>query len=139
MSAPQPPRPLPVIDEDSRPYWEAARTHRLALQRCDTCGSYAPPVRARCPHCHGQELRWTAVSGGATVYSFTIVRRPAGPAFADLVPYVVALVELDEGPRLLCTLRVEEPDRARVGQRVTVAFEDLDEVTLPVFEPSLEP
>jgi uncharacterized protein len=130
------PRPLPAIDEESRPYWEAARSHQLALQRCGACGQYVFYARALCPHCHREALEWTFASGGGVVYSFTVVRRSPSQAFAALTPYVVALIDLDEGPRLLSRLQIEDPALARVGQRVTVTFEDLDDVTLPVFEPA---
>jgi uncharacterized OB-fold protein len=127
-------RPLPAIDDESRPYWDAAREHRLLIQRCSACGEHVFYPRAACPHCHDARLEWVEASGRGTVYSFTVARRPAGPWFADKTPYVVALVELEEGPRLLGTLRVE-PEAARVGQRVRVAFEDAsDDVTLPVWE-----
>ena len=93
-------------------------------------------ARALCPHCHREALEWVPAAGTGVVYSFTVVHRPAGPAFADRVPYVVALIDLDEGVRMLSTLRIADPARARVGQRVSVTFEDLEEVTLPVFEPT---
>ena len=129
-----PPRPLPVIDDESRPYWEAARDHRLVLQRCGACGRHVFYPRALCPHCHSDALEWVPAAGTGVVHSFTVVHRPPSKAFADRVPYVVALSDLDEGPRLLSTLRVADPAQARIGQRVSVAFEDLGEVTLPVFE-----
>ena len=127
-------RPLPAIDDESRPYWEAAREHRLVVQRCGACGKHVFYARALCPHCHAEGLEWVEASGRGTVHSFTVARRPAGPWFADRVPYVVALVDLDEGVRMLGSLRVE-PDAARVGQRVRVGFEAAsDDVTLPVWD-----
>ncbi len=96
MSASEaPPRPLPVVDEESRPYWEAARAHRLALQRCSACGRHVFYARALCPHCHREALEWVPAAGTGVVYSFTVVHRPASEAFADRVPYVVALIDLD--------------------------------------------
>jgi uncharacterized OB-fold protein len=128
-------RPLPAIDDESRPYWEAAREGRLAIQRCGACGEHVFYARALCPHCHAGELEWVEASGRGTVHSFTVARRPAGPWFADKVPYVVALVDLEEGPRLLGTLRVA-PEEAHVGQRVRVGFEQAgDDVALPVWDP----
>jgi uncharacterized OB-fold protein len=129
-------RPLPAIDDETRPYWDAAREGRLVLQRCTACGRHVFYARALCPHCHRGPLEWVDASGGGEVYSFTVARRSASPAFAHLVPYVVALIDLDEGVRMLATLRVDDPEQARVGQRVRVAFEELGEVTLPVFEPA---
>jgi uncharacterized protein len=127
-------RPLPAIDDESRPYWDAAREHRFVLQRCAACGEWVFYARALCPHCHAGDLAWTDASGRGTVYSFTVAHRPAAPWFADKTPYVVALIDLEEGPRMLSSLRVA-PGEVRVGQRVRVAFEEAsEEVTLPVFE-----
>jgi Predicted nucleic-acid-binding protein containing a Zn-ribbon len=128
-------RPLPAIDDESRPYWEAAREHRFVLQRCGACGKHVFYARALCPHCHAAELEWVEASGRGTIHSYTVARRPAGPAFADRVPYVCVLVDLEEGPRMLSNLIVDDVDSVRVGQPVRVAFEDVGEVTLPVFEP----
>ena len=125
-------RPVPLIDEQSRPYWDAAREHRLVLQRCGACGRWLFYARALCPWCHAAGLTWEPASGRGVVYSFTVVHRAASEAFT--APYVVVLVDLDEGPRMLSMLRVDDPRRATIGARVHVAFEDLDEVTLPVFE-----
>lgn len=128
-----PARPVPVIDAETAPYWEAAREHRLLLQRCTACTRSVFYPRAVCPHCHAGPLEWFEAGGGGVIHSFTVAHRPAGPAFAGRTPYVVVLVDLDEGPRMLSTLVVEEGAAVRVGQRVMVAFEDLDQVTLPVF------
>ncbi len=129
-----PARPLPVVDAESAPYWEAAREHRLVLQRCTACDRHVFYPRAVCPHCHGGPLEWVDASGRGVVHSFTVAHRPAGPAFAGHTPYVVVLVDLDEGPRMLSNLHVDDVALVRVGQRVVVAFEDLGDVTLPVFE-----
>ena len=131
-------RPLPGIDDESRPFWDAAREGRLLVQRSEGCGRHVFYPRAICPHCHEARLEWVDASGRGEIHSFTVAHRPAGPWFADKVPYVVALVELDEGVRMLGGLRVEDVSSVRVGQRVRVAFDAAtDEVTIPVWE--LEP
>jgi uncharacterized OB-fold protein len=128
-------RPLPAIDDESRPFWDAAREGRLAIQRCVGCGQYVFYPRATCPHCYEAELEWVDASGRGEIHSFTVAHRPAGGWFADKVPYVVALVELDEGVRMLGGLRVDDIASVRVGARVRVAFEQAnDEVTIPVWE-----
>jgi hypothetical protein len=129
-------RPKPVIDQDSQPYWDGAREHKLLVQLCAGCGQHVFYPRALCPHCHGDELTWTQASGQGTVYSLTVVRRPAGPAFADDVPYVIGLIDLEEGVRLLSRLHVSDPADAHIGMRVRVAFDDHDDITLPVFVPA---
>jgi uncharacterized OB-fold protein len=90
------PEPTPI----TRPFWEAARKHVLSLQRCDKCAEYVFYPRGLCSHCGSAELTWTEVSGRGTVYSFTVARRPTMVGFPDEVPYVIAIVELDEGPRM---------------------------------------
>jgi uncharacterized OB-fold protein len=129
-------RPQPVIDDESHPFWDAARERRLAIQRCRACNEYVFPPRALCPTCHDAALEWVDATGTGSVYSYTVARRPAGASFADKVPYVVAIVELDEGVRMLSNVVGVEVDAVRVGQRVQVTFEESGEVTLPMFEPA---
>ena len=129
--------PIPVPTPETRTFWEAARRHELVLQRCQTCGRYVFYPRAACPHCLGAELVWEPVSGRGRVHTFTVVHRglkgfPLGP------PYVIAIVELDEGPRLMTNLVDVEPDPAKIeiGMRVAVVFEDVSEaIALPRFRP----
>ncbi|WP_072805858.1 Zn-ribbon domain-containing OB-fold protein [Rhodococcoides yunnanense] len=129
-------RPLPVIDEDSRPFWEATARHELRIQRCRDCGQHVFFPRLVCNHCYRMSLEWVEVTGTGTVHSFTIVRRAPHPAFEAKVPYVVALVDLAEGPRLLTTVETSDVDDVRIGQPVRVRFEDIAEgITLPTFEP----
>ncbi len=127
-------KPLPVIDHDSAPYWEAAREGRLDIPLCGDCGKHHFYPRAICPYCHSDKLRFDTVSGRGKVHTFTIARRPAGPAFADDVPYVVALIELDEGPRMMSRIQTDDPERVRIGTKVEVTFvKASDEVTFPYF------
>lgn len=129
-------KPLPVIDHDSRPFWEAARRHELMLQRCNNCKSYIFYPRAVCPTCMSDELAWEKVSGQGSVYSYTVVHR-APAAFADDVPYVVAIIQLAEGPRMLSHVIKCPPAQVRIGMPVQVVFEDVnDEITLPKWEPA---
>lgn len=128
-------KPLPAQDAGSRRYWQAAREHRLEIPRCLDCERHHFYPRELCPHCSSPRLEWSEVSGRGTIYSFTVARRPAGPAFRDEVPYVVALVELEEGPRMLSNVVGADPDSVAIGQPVRVVFEDVtEEVTLPKFE-----
>lgn len=130
-------KPLPVIDPGTETFWAEARSHRLTIPRCLDCGKYHFYPRALCPHCHSERLEWTAVSGRGTIYSFTIARKPAGPAFAPDLPYVIALIDLDEGPRMMTNLVVPDVDAVRIGCRVEVVFDDVSpEITLPRFRPS---
>lgn len=126
-------KPVPTIDPDSAPYWQALQEGRLILKSCSDCGKSHFYPRELCPHCHSDQLSWIDASGAGEVYSYTVCRRPAGPAFAEEVPYVVAIIELDEGPRMMSRILCE-PELVSIGQRVTVRFEhQSDELTLPMF------
>lgn len=130
-----PSKPLPAIDPESAPFWAAGREGRLLIQRCPDCGKAIFYPRAVCPECMGTPV-WVEASGRGTVYTFSIARRPAGPAFAADVPYVVALVDLDEGPRMMSNVIGCPVDQVRIGMRVRVVFEQAsDEVHLPRFRP----
>ena len=130
MSAP----PLPAVDADSRPFWDAARAGRLVIQRCIECGLAQFYPRPRCVRCDGG-VEWTEATGDGTVYSYTVVHRAPHESLGPLVPYVIALVDLSEGVRMMSRLRGVGADEARIGLPVRVAFERLtDEISLPVFE-----
>ena len=122
-------------DAATAPYWEAAARHELMLPRCDGCGLVFFPPRQFCPGCWSGEMSWQQMGGGGTVWTFTEVHVAFyDDTWAGDVPYVVAVVELDEGPRLL--VNIVEPDIASlaIGDRVEVVFEDRPEgVTLPMF------
>ena len=136
LNAPVVERPVPVPDAATEPYWNAAREHRLVMPRCMDCGRYHFYPRTLCPYCSSSRLEWTQCSGLGTVYSFTVVHRAPSPAFAAEAPYIVAVVELDEGTRLMTNITGCAPDAVRVGAKVRVTFRQLSgPVTLPVFEP----
>lgn len=129
-------RPLPVADPGTAPYWEGTRAHELRLPKCEDCGEVHFYPRTLCPHCGSSRFAWIATSGRGTVYSFTVVHRPPSPAFKPLVPYVVAVIALDEGPHLMSNVRGCRPEDVRIGMAVTVAWEDVDPAaTLPYFVP----
>jgi uncharacterized protein len=126
--------PVPVIDPGSAPYWEALGQHRLMLKRCNACGKAHFYPRELCPYCYADGLVWFEASGLGAVYSFTVCHRPAGPAFTADVPYVVALVELAEGPRMMTRITGDAAAVA-IGRAVRVRFEQQTEMlVLPFFE-----
>ena len=131
---------IPEITDLTRPYWAAARDGRLVVQRCEACGQAWHPPLPRCPHCHSAGVGWWQVAGTGTVYTYTVVTHPTHVALAGTVPYVVAIVELDEGPRVVTGITGCAPADVRVGMPVRVRFEAVtDEVTLPYFEPVESP
>ncbi|MEX2158466.1 MAG: Zn-ribbon domain-containing OB-fold protein [Dehalococcoidia bacterium] len=139
MTAPprQVPKPLPVPSRITKPFWDAAKQHRLSIQRCDSCNEYVFYPRPICPHCSSDALAWTDVSGRATLYSFTIARKPTARPWAEDVPYVIAIVELEEGPRMTSNIVGCPVDDVRIGMPLIASFEDVsDEITLVKFRPA---
>jgi uncharacterized OB-fold protein len=128
---------IPGMTELTAPFWQAARDGRLAVQECRSCGRLTHPPLPACPDCHSTGLGWREVSGTGTVYTYTVVRHPTHFAFADQIPYVIALVELAEGPRLITAITGCPPEQVRAGMPVRAVFrEAADGVTLPYFEPA---
>lgn len=130
-------KPLPAITDENRSYWESARAHRLALPRCTNCGRFRYPPTSFCPYCLSDATEWAPVSGRATVYSFIIMHQVYDKAFEGDVPYNVAAVELEEGPRLYSNLVEIANEDIRVGMPLSIVYENVtDEVTLVKFRRS---
>jgi uncharacterized OB-fold protein len=128
---------LPLIEDETRPYWEAARARRLLIRRCRACGEAHFYPRPFCPGCWSDDVAWEEASGRATLYTHSTVYRNDLPPFVERVPYVAAVVDLEEGPRMMTELVGTEPDDVRIGMPLAVEFRDLtDEVTVPVFRPA---
>jgi uncharacterized protein len=129
-------KPAPRPSPESARYWQAAREHRLEIQRCKACGRFWFPPSQSCPHCLAADFAWTPVSGLGKVFSFVTYHRVYHPAFANEVPYVVALVELAEGPRLLTNIVGVAPDAVTCDMPVQVTFDDYEDgVAVPKFTP----
>lgn len=128
--------PPPTPTAETLPFWQAARRGELLLQRCAECSRWVFYPRALCPHCWSDRLDWAAASARGTVRSFTVVHKPGHPAWAVAAPYTVAVIDLDEGPRMLSALVGIEPAEARVGLAVRARFVEVGDWTLPFFEPA---
>ena len=131
-------KPLPVPDPDSAPFWAGCRNAKLLLQRCAGCGRFRFPASAQCPHCHSSAGDWVESCGRGRVYSWIVVRHPV-PAdiYAGDVPYVVALIDLEEGVRMASNIVGCDASAVRAGMPVEVSFEAVTpEVTLPLFRPT---
>jgi len=127
-------RPLPLPNPTTQPFFDAAARGRLALQRCPRDGFFFYP-RSRCPRCLGDDWEWESVSGEGKVYSFTIDRVGHTPGLQAEAPYVVAMVDLAEGPRMTARIRTGDPEAIAVGQPVRACFEEVDGTTLVAFAP----
>jgi hypothetical protein len=129
-------KPLPSPSPITQGFWAAAHRHEFLLQRCRNCRRYIHYPRAACPHCLSQDLEWAPASGRGAIYSYTVARRPTASVFADMTPYVIAIVELEEGPRMTTNIVGCPPEEVRIGMPVEVVFDDVtDEVTLVKFRP----
>ena len=127
--------PVPAVNADTKPYWDAAREGRLVLKFCSTCRKAHFPPRYLCPTCWSACTDWIESKGRGALYSFTVMHRAPTPAFNAGVPYVVALVDLDEGPRMLANVIGADARSVRIGERVRVVFEKRkDGFALPQFE-----
>ena len=124
MSMEQTSLPSPVANADSKPYWDAARERRLVVRKCKSCGQLHFMPRYLCPACWSDQLEWVDATGAGNVHSFTIIRRASDPAFAPLVPYAVALIDLEEGPRMMANIVGADALAVKIGDRVQVSFED---------------
>jgi uncharacterized OB-fold protein len=118
-------RPLPIEDQDSKPFWDAARERRLELPRCRDCGKFHFPPRPRCPNCLSPALDWVELSGRGQIYSFTVIHVPVARGFE--IPYAVAQVELEEQAGLRVTSNILDcpPEELRIGMPVQVDFEGI--------------
>jgi uncharacterized protein len=128
-------KPVPTIDPESAPYWEGAKAGRLMIQHCKATDQYFLYSRILTPGVDDARVEWVQASGRGTIYSYTVARRPAGAAFKDDVPYVVASVELDEGARIMSNVVTDDPDAVRIGMRVEAVFDRVsDDLTIPKFK-----
>lgn len=125
--------PPPVANADSAPYWRAAKEGWLALQKCGDCGHVDFMPRHLCPSCWSDRREHVRASGKGTVHSFSVIRRAPLPAFAAIVPYVVALIDLEEGPRMPANIVGDDALTAEIGAPVELTFEDRGEARLPQF------
>lgn len=133
-------RPLPTpMTPEAKPYWDGLRMGKLMLPKCGDCGTAFFYPRILCPHCHSRNVGWIQASGKGKLYSFEIAYRTFNPAFKVEAPFILAMVELEEGPRMMSNLINIEPDPGVVkcDMPVEVVFEkQTDEVTLALFQPA---
>jgi len=127
---------LPTPDLETQPFWDGAREDKLLIRRCLDCDKTHFYPRPFCPTCWSTNVEWTEASGRATLYTWSVVHRNDLPPFGDRVPYVAAVVELEEGPRMITNVVESEFDSLEVGMALRVAYQPIsDDVTIPVFAP----
>ena len=139
MTSSEYPLPLPRSQPEWDFYWEKTKAHELWIMFCNSCAQAYFYPRAICPNCHSRDTAWLQASGRGTLHAFSIVHRAPTPAFRDAVPYVAAIVDLDEGPRFPTNLVGVpfEPEAIKIGMALEAIFEDVTpEVSLPKFRPA---
>lgn len=123
--------PLPRPNADTQPFWDAAAEGRLLYQHCGDCNRAQFYPRSHCAACHGSDLEWRTSKGEGAIVSFTEVLRAPTPAFKDMVPYIIALVDLDEGFRMMVNIVEGHREKLAIGARTRTVFREVDGVTLP--------
>lgn len=134
-------RPLPLGDEVSAPFWEAAKAGRLDIQRCRACGHWNHAPGLACPACGSEDLGYETVSGKARLFTWCVLREAPAPGFRDMLPLIVAIVELAEQPHLLLSTNIvgAREEDLRLGLPLAVTFETVTgDCALPQFRPVRE-
>ncbi len=125
---------IPRFTVWGKPFWEAAKKRELVVQECVDCGKKNYPPTPHCPSCLSLNLKWVRVSGKGKIYSYSIVYEYPPPGFKT--PYIIALIDLEEGVRMLSNIVDCKPEDVKIGMEVEVVFEDITEnFTLPKFRP----
>ena len=129
---------MPEVNTLTRPFWDSCNKHELRMQFCKMCNDWIWYPKAWCPSCGNREtLEWRRLSGNGTVYSFTVIRQVIdnSPAFQADLPFVIGLIELEEGPRIYLNATGAKPEEVAIGDKVSVYFEDATaEISLPKFK-----
>ena len=129
-------KPIPTVTPENKPFWDYMKQHEFRVQKCKKCGTLFYPPSEACLNCLHPESEWVKLSGKGKVYSFVVVRQSRMPAFAKDAPYVVAIIETDEGIRYSSNVIGCDPDDVKIDMPVEVVFEDVnDKFTLPKFKP----
>lgn len=129
-------KPLPAPDEETKPFWDYCKQRLLCMQKCVDCGHIRYPPSLLCPKCHSKDTEWTVLTGKGKVYTYVVFHFVYHPAFAKEIPYTVASIELNEGPRIVSRLADIKPEDVEIDMPVKVAWEKMsDDFTIPVFKP----
>jgi len=127
-------RPLPRATAETRPFWDGCADGELRFQTCAHCGQVQRMPRSRCASCHKDALAWKTSAGRGKILSYTVVHRAPTPAFRDEVPYVIAIVDMDEGFRLMVNVKDGASASLAIGQPLRITFRDVEGVHLPQAE-----
>jgi len=132
-------KPVPVPQGESDHYWDKAKEHELWLRQCNDCGDAYFYPRDISPCCFSKNTSWIQASGKATLFTYSIVHRPPHPGFREVAPYVTAVVELEEGPKMPTNIVIDDPtpENLQIDMALEVVYDDItDSITLPKFKPA---
>lgn len=132
-------KPIPVPQGESDYYWEKAKAGELWLRQCNDCNTAYFYPRDISPCCFSKNTSWIQASGKATLFTYAIVHRPPHPGFGEDIPFVTAIVELEEGPKMATNVIIENPtpENLQIGMNLQVFFDDITEsIALPKFKPA---
>lgn len=133
----QSPKPIPVATRWSKYYWESANQNKFVIQKCKDCGEYNFMPRMVCPNCFSDQLEWVEAAGKGKVYSYSIVLNNAPTAFASDVPFVLAIIQLAEGPKMVSNIIDVDFEKIQCDMDVEITFERLNEdINLPKWKPA---
>ena len=129
-------KPLPQPNPDTKPFWEGCKKHELRFEKCRNCGHVRWPPSIICPMCYSKHTEWIRASGKGKTYTFVVYHQAFHKAFENNLPYVTAIIELEEGPRLLSNIVGCNPQEVRCDMPLEVTWEDInEEFSLPKFKP----
>ena len=131
-------KPLPIINIDNAQYWEFCKKHELRMQKCTQCGHVRFPTSILCPRCHSMETEWARLSGKGRIYSYVIYHMAYHPSYKYDIPYAVAIIQLDEGPRMESNITHCKMEDIKIDMPVELYFDDItEEISLPKFKPAV--
>ncbi len=129
-------KPLPETQPWSKEFWKASKQHKLLIQECRDCNSKIFYPRKLCPECWSSNLSWSESSGKGKIFTFTITMTGVEKKFQEDLPYILALVDLKEGVRMMTNIVECKPEEVKIGMDVEVVFEDItEEFALPKWRP----
>lgn len=129
-------KPSPRVNADNKPFWDGTKEHQMRFQKCQSCGHVRWPASIICPKCYSSDTEWIVSGGKGKVYSFVVHHRTFDKTFEKDLPYVAALIELEEGPIFLSNLVGLKPEEAKISMPVDVTWDDATpEFSIPKFKP----
>ena len=130
-------KPLPSVVGETKPYWDSCKRGDLVIQKCDDCGEYQFYPRGICSNCWSINIQWVKSTGKGTVWTYTVTYQNRTLGFAQDVPYILALVELDEGVKMFTNIVDCEPSNVQIGMSVEVTFVQANnQISVPYFKPA---